>query len=138
LVVNEMIPRAVQERLAESCDVFCESHVFSVEDARRVLAAAREHGLALRFHADQLTRSGGAELAADLEAASADHLEQIDIAGVTRLAEAGVSAVLLPGSVYNLGLSRYPPARMMVDAGVKIVLATDFNPGSSPTPSMQM
>jgi imidazolonepropionase len=138
LVVDEMIPRAAREGLAEGCDVFCEAHVFSVDDARRVLAAARAHGLMLRFHADQLTRSGGAELAAELGAASADHLEQIDDAGIDRLVEAGVSAVLLPGSVYNLGLHRYPPARRMIDAGAKIVVATDFNPGSSPTPSMQM
>jgi imidazolonepropionase len=138
LVVGEMIPRATREGLAESCDVFCESHVFSIDEARRVLMAAREHGLALRFHADQLTRSGGAELAAELGAASADHLEQIDDAGIARLVEAGVSAVLLPGSVYNLGLNRYPPARRMIDAGARVVLATDFNPGSSPTPSMQM
>jgi imidazolonepropionase len=138
LVVHEMIPRAAREGLAEGCDVFCEAHVFSVDDARRVLGAARAHGLMLRFHADQLTRSGGAELAAELGAASADHLEQIDDAGIERLVEAGVSAVLLPGSVYNLGLNRYPPARRMIEVGAKVVLATDFNPGSSPTPSMQM
>jgi imidazolonepropionase len=138
LVINEMIPRAAHEGLAEGCDVFCEAHVFSVEEARRVLLAAREHGLALRFHADQLTRAGGAELAADVGAASADHLEQIDDAGIARLVEAGVHVVLLPGSVYNLGLTRYAPARRMIDAGAKVVLATDFNPGSSPTPSMQM
>jgi imidazolonepropionase len=138
LVVHDMIPRAALEGLADGCDVFCEAHVFSVDDARRVLCAAREHGLTLRFHADQLTRSGGAELAAEMRAASADHLEQIDDAGIACLAEAGVSAVLLPGSVYNLGLHRYPPARRMIESGVKVVLATDFNPGSSPTPSMQM
>jgi imidazolonepropionase len=138
LVVGEMIPRAAREGLAEGCDVFCESHVFSVDDARRVLVAAREHGLVARFHADQLTRSGGAELAAEVGAASADHLEQVDDAGIEALVRGGVSAVLLPGSVYNLGLHRYPPARRLVEAGAKVVLATDFNPGSSPTPSMQM
>jgi imidazolonepropionase len=138
LVVSEMIPRAATEGLAEGCDVFCEAHVFSVDEARRVLRAARDHGLALRFHADQLTRSGGAELAAELGAASADHLEQIDEAGIERLVEAGVHAVLLPGSVYNLGLTRYAPARRMIEANTRVVLATDFNPGSSPTPSMQM
>ena len=138
LVVSEMIPRAARERLAEGCDVFCESHVFSVEQARRVLTAAREHGLTPRFHADQITRSGGAELAAEVGAASADHLEQLDEAGVEAIVRGGVTAVLLPGSVYNLGLARYAPARRLVEAGAKVVLATDFNPGSSPTPSMQM
>jgi imidazolonepropionase len=138
LVVEEMIPRAAREGLAEGCDVFCESHVFSVDDARRVLLAAREHGLTPRFHADQLTRSGGAELAVEVGAASADHLEQLDDAGVEAIAASSVSAVLLPGSVYNLGLTKYPPARKLIEAGARVVLATDFNPGSSPTPSMQM
>lgn len=138
LVIGEMIPRAAREGLAEGCDVFCEAHVFSVEDSRRVLLAAREHGLVPRFHADQLTRSGGAELAAEVGAASADHLEQLDEEGIARLAEAGVSCVLLPASVYNLGLTRYAPARRMIEMGAKVVVATDFNPGSSPTPSMQM
>lgn len=138
LVVDEMIPRVAREGLAEGCDVFCESHVFSIDQARRVLIAAREHGLLARFHADQLTRGGGAELAAEVGAASADHLEQLDDAGVEALVRGGVTAVLLPGSVYHLGLKRYAPARQLIDAGAKVVLATDFNPGSSPVPSMQM
>lgn len=138
LVVGEMIPRAASERLAEGCDVFCESHVFSIEQARRVLLAAKEHGLRPRFHADQLTRSGGAELAAEVGAASADHLEQLDEAGIEAIVGGKVAAVLLPGSVYNLGIAKYPPARRLVEAGAHVVLATDFNPGSSPTPSMQM
>lgn len=138
LVVNDMIPRAAREGLAEGCDVFCESHVFSVDEARRVLLSAKAHGLVPRFHADQLTRSGGAELAAEVGAASADHLEQLDDAGIDAIVGGDVTAVLLPGSVYNLGLHRYAPARKLIDAGAKIVLATDFNPGSSPTPSMQM
>jgi len=138
VVVDEMIPRVAREGLAEGCDVFCESHVFSIAQARRVLEAARAHGLVPRFHADQLTRCGGAELAAEVGAASADHLEQIDDAGIAAIVGAGVSAVLLPGSVYHLGLQRYPPARRMIEAGAKVVLATDFNPGSSPVASMQM
>lgn len=138
LVVNEMIPRVAREGLAEGCDVFCESHVFSIDQARRVLVAAREHGLTPRFHADQLTRGGGAELAAEVGAASADHLEQLDNAGIDAIVRGGVTAVLLPGSVYHLGLKRYAPARALVEAGAKVVLATDFNPGSSPVPSMQM
>ena len=138
LVVDEMIPRVAREGLAEGCDVFCESHVFSIDQARRVLVAARAHGLTPRFHADQLTRCGGAELAAEVGAASADHLEQLDDPGIDALVRGDVSAVLLPGSVYHLGLKRYAPARRLIDAGAKVVLATDFNPGSSPVPSMQM
>ena len=138
LVLDEMLPRVASERLAEYCDVFCESHVFTVEESRRILRRAGELGLGLRFHADQLSLSGGARLAAELRAASADHLEWIDDAGVEALRQAGVSAVLLPGAVFNLGLSKYPPARRLIEAGVAVVIATDFNPGSSPTPSMPM
>lgn len=138
LVVDEMIPLVAREGLAEGCDVFCESHVFSIDQARRVLVAARDHGLTPRFHADQLTRCGGAELAAEVGAASADHLEQLDDAGIDALVAGNVTAVLLPGSVYHLGLERYAPARRLIDSGAKVVLATDFNPGSSPVPSMQM
>ncbi len=100
--------------------------------------AAQEHGLRLRMHVDQLTNTGGAFLAARLRAATADHLEQTNGAEITALAEAGVQPVLLPGSVYSLGLTRYPKARAMIDAGLAVVLATDFNPGSSPTPSIPM
>jgi len=94
--------------------------------------------LLLRVHADQLSLSGGAQLAAELGAITADHLEHSDSAGITALSEAGVQPVLLPGSVYTLGSHRYPAAREMIDAGLAVVLATDFNPGSSPTPSMPM
>ncbi|HLL76589.1 MAG TPA: imidazolonepropionase [Pyrinomonadaceae bacterium] len=138
LLVDEMLPRAAGERLAEFCDVFCEERVFTVEESRRILAAARSHGLGLRIHADQLSLSGGALLAAELGAATADHLEHTDAAGIRALKTANVQPVLLPGSVYALGSSRYPPARAMIEAGLSVVLATDFNPGSSPTPSMTM
>ena len=138
LVTDEMLPRVAGEKLARYCDVFCESHVFTLEESRRMLSRARELGLGIRIHADQLSRSGGAELAAELGAATADHLEWIDDDGIDLLREAGVIGVLLPGAVFNLGLSRYAPARAMIDAGLTIALATDFNPGSSPTPSMQM
>ncbi len=138
LVVEEMLPRVASERLAEFCDVFCEERVFTVEESRRVLRAARAHGLGLRAHADQLSLSGGAQLAAELRATTADHLEHTDSAGVAALAAAGVQPVLLPGSVYALGSARYPAARAMIEAGLAVVLATDFNPGSSPTPSMPM
>jgi imidazolonepropionase len=138
LVVEEMLPRVEAEGLAEFCDVFCEGRVFGVEESRRVLAAARSRGLGLRMHADQLSLSGGAQLAAELRATTADHLEHTDAAGIAALKSAGVQPVLLPGSVYALGSSKYPAAREMIDAGLAVVVATDFNPGSSPTPSMTM
>jgi imidazolonepropionase len=138
LVTDEMMPQVARENLAEYCDVFCESQVFNVEESRRILMRAKELGFRLRFHADQLTLSGGARLAAELEATSADHLEWIDEAGIEALRQTKVAAVLLPGAVFNLGLARYPPARQLIEAGVPVVIATDFNPGSSPTPSMQM
>ncbi|HEX5736066.1 MAG TPA: imidazolonepropionase [Blastocatellia bacterium] len=138
LVIDEMLPRVAAEGLAEYSDIFCESHVFTVEESRRVLERARELGLGVRFHADQLSLGGGGRLAAELKAATADHLEWIDDEGIEMLRAARVAAVLLPGAVFNLGLTRYAPARRLIEAGVAVVLATDFNPGSSPTPSMQM
>jgi imidazolonepropionase len=138
LVIHKMLPRVVEEQLAESCDVFCERGYFDIEESERILRAAQEFGLRLRMHVDQLTNSGGAFLAARLRAATADHLEQANGAEIAALAEAGVQPVLLPGSVYSLGKTRYPPAREMIEAGLGVVLATDFNPGSSPTASMSM
>ena len=138
LIIDEMLPRVEAERLAEFCDVFCEETVFTIDESREILSGARYHGLALRIHADQLSLSGGAKLAAELGAATADHLEHTDAAGIAALKLAGVQPVLLPGSVYALGSTRYPAAREMIDAGLAVVLATDFNPGSSPTPSMPM
>jgi imidazolonepropionase len=136
LVIHEMLPKAA--KLARFCDVFCEPHVFPVDDARRVLQAAKSHGLGLRMHADQLENGGGAHLAAELGAATADHLEHTDAAGIAALERARVQPVLLPGAVYALSSHRYPDARAMIAAGLAVVLATDFNPGSSPTPSMPM
>ena len=138
LVINEMLPRVAEEKLAEYCDVFCEQNVFTSDEAWRILSAARCHGLGLRIHADQLTLSGGAKLAAQLEATTADHLEHTDAAGIAALKSGSVQPVLLPGSVYALGSTGYARAREMIDAGLAVVLATDFNPGSSPTPSMPM
>jgi imidazolonepropionase len=138
LVIHKMLPRVAEEKLAESCDVFCEPGYFDLTDSETILRAAQEHGLRVRMHVDQLTNSGGAFLAARLKAATADHLEQVNTAEIAALAEAGVQPVLLPGSVYALGRTRYPPAREMIDAGLAVVLATDFNPGSSPTPSIPM
>jgi imidazolonepropionase len=138
LIIEEMVPRIAQERLAEYCDVFCEEKVFTTDESWKILSAARCHGLGLRMHADQLSLSGGAKLAAELGTVTADHLEHTDAEGIAALKGAGVQPVLLPGSVYALGSSRYPAAREMIDAGLAVVLATDFNPGSSPTPSMAM
>jgi len=133
-----MLPRVAEEKLAEYCDVFCEQKVFTTDETRKILSAARRHGLGLRVHADQLSLSGGAQVAAELGTATADHLEHTNDAGIAALKSAGVQPVLLPGSVYALGSSRYPAARAMIDAGLAVVLATDFNPGSSPTPAMTM
>ena len=138
VVTSEMLPRVAAEGLAEYADVFCEASVFTVDESRRVLECARKLGLAIRIHADQLSLSGGALLAAEVGAATADHLEWINPKETEALVRANVTAVLLPGAVFNLGLTRYPPARALIEAGLAIAIATDFNPGSSPTPSMQM
>jgi len=138
LLIEEMLPAVQEEKLAEFCDVFCEQKVFTTDEAWKILSAARCHGMGLRIHADQLSLSGGAQLAAELGTVTADHLEHTDAAGIAALKEAGVQPVLLPGSVYALGSTRYPAAREMIDAGLAVVLATDFNPGSSPTPSIPM
>ena len=138
LLIDEMLPHVAREKLAEFCDVFCEETVFTTEESRRILSAARYHGLELRIHADQLSLSGGAKLAAQLSTVTADHLEHTDAAGIAALKSAGVQPVLLPGSVYALGSTRYPAARAMIEANLAVVLATDFNPGSSPTASMPM
>jgi imidazolonepropionase len=138
LIVNEMLPRVAEDKLAEFCDVFCERGYFDLEQSRKVLTAAKKLGLKLRMHADQLTNSGAAKLAAELGATTADHLEKTDERGIAAMKSANVQPVLLPGSVYALGSTCYPRAREMMEAGLAVVLATDFNPGSAPTPSMPM
>jgi imidazolonepropionase len=138
LVITEMLPRVAAEKLAQFCDVFCERGYFDIDQSRKILSAAKKLGLSLRGHVDQLTNSGGAKLMAEMGASTADHLEQTDEQGIAALKKANVQPVLLPGSVYALGSSCYPRAQEMIEAGLAIVLATDFNPGSSPTPSMPM
>jgi len=138
IVIHEMLPRVVAEGLAEFCDVFCEPTVFPVEQARRVLEAAVQLGLQSRIHADQFTPDYASTLAAELGAVTADHLECTTLSGLERLQRAGVQPVLLPGSVYALGLTRYPRARAMIEMGLAVVIASDFNPGTSPTASMPM
>jgi imidazolonepropionase len=135
-IANELIPEVAAADLARYCDVFCDDHAFTVEESRTVLAAARSHGLRLRVHAEQFRPGTGAALAAELGAATADHLETVTEATLHMLQAAGVQPVLLPGSVFALGRTHYPPARTMVNMGLAIVIATDFNPGSSPIASM--
>jgi imidazolonepropionase len=136
LIVNEMIPLVAREGLAQFCDVFCESGAFGVDESRRILQAARAYGMGLRVHADQFSRSGGSELAAELSAMTADHLEYASQSEISALKSAGVQPILLPASALMIGSHHYPDARAMIDEGLAAVLATDFNPGSSPTPSM--
>ncbi len=136
LIVGEMLPRVAAEKLAEFCDVFCEEGAFSVEESRRILTAAKQFGLKLRVHADQLSLGGGSALAAEAGAMTADHLEQAGQNEISALKSANVQPVLLPCSVLMIGSRRYADARAMIDAGLAVVIATDFNPGSSPVPSM--
>jgi imidazolonepropionase len=138
LVIREMLPQVAKERLAKYCDVFCEPKVFSVRQAREILSEAKALGFGLRVHADQFTCSGASQLAAGLGAKTADHLEQSDAASIAALQAAGVQPVLLPGSVYGIGSQKYAPARAMIEAGLGVVIASDFNPGSSPVFSMAM
>ena len=138
LVIEEMLPRVAAEKLAEFCDIFCEAKVFNLDQARRVFTAAKAHNLGLRMHADQFTSFGASDLAAELGAKTCDHLEQTQPNSIAALKQAGVQPVLLPASVYAIGSQKYPAARAMIDAGLAIVIATDFNPGSSPTTSMRM
>lgn len=137
-ICDEIVPATAEAGLARFCDVFCEEGVFSAEESRRVLEAGVRHGLKPRLHADEFVDSGGAELAADLGAFSADHLMAVSPAGVEALAGSGVTAVLLPGTSFFLMKQRYAPARQLVEAGVPVALATDCNPGSSYTESMPM
>jgi imidazolonepropionase len=138
LVCEEMLPAVAREGLARACDVFCEPGVFDVAETRTILTAARRHGLDLTLHADELEGSGGAELAAELGARSADHLAAVSAAGIAALAASDTVAVLLPATMTFLGRGRQAPARRLVEAGAALALATDFNPGSSPTVSLPL
>jgi imidazolonepropionase len=138
LVIHEMLPQVSEGRLAEYCDVFCEPSVFPAPLASEIVRAARTLGLGVRMHADQFSADHGSLVAAEVGAATADHLERTTAIGLTALKEAGVQPVLLPASVYNLGSAHYPDARRMIELDLPVVLATDFNPGSSPTVSMPM
>ena len=133
LLLHEMLPVIARERLAAFADVFCEPGVFTVAESREILSAARAHGMGIKLHADELAAGGGAELAGELGAVSADHLAAVSDAGVAALAAHGTVATLLPGTMLFLGKRDQAPARRLIDAGVPVALATDFNPGTSPT-----
>jgi len=137
-LIQIMIPRIAQEGMAQFCDVFCEEGYFSIEEARSILKAAKAAGLGLRIHADVLGRNGGAKLATELGARSADHLRWINDTDIEALKQSGVVATLLPGTAFNLGLERHAPARRLIAAGVPVALATDFNPGTCYTMNMQI
>jgi len=138
LLIHELIPQVAREGLAEFCDVFCEEKAFSLEESRKILETGKRYGLKPKIHADQLTPGGGAELAAEVGAYSADHLEYISPKGIDLLAEKGVVAGLLPGCSFFLSMKKLPPAREMIERGVSVALATDFNPGSSMTESLPL
>jgi imidazolonepropionase len=137
-IIEEMIPKVAQEGLAQFCDVFCEEGYFNVDEARSILLAARNAGLGLRIHAEELGHSGGASLAAELNASSADNLQWASDSDIQALKKAGTVATLLPGTAFNLGLMQYAPARKLIAAEVPVALATDFNPGSCYTMNMQL
>jgi imidazolonepropionase len=136
LIVNEMIPAVAEERLAEWCDVFCEHGVFTPDESRAILEAGLRHGLKARIHADELALSGGSRVAAEVGARSADHLIFVDEAHARLLADRQVVATLLPSAAFFLKLGRYAPARMLIEHGVAVALATDVNPGGGFTTSM--
>lgn len=137
-VIHEMIPRVAAEGLAEFNDVFCEVGAFSREETERILRSGQRAGLKARIHADELTDTGGAELAATVGAVSADHLKKTNDKGIDRMSQAGVFGVLLPGTSFGLPSLDFAPARKMVEAGVRLAIASDFNPGSSTSESMPM
>jgi len=138
LLMDELLPEVVVGDLAEYCDVFCDRGAFTVAQSKQLLMKAREHGLRPRLHAEQLSRSGATQLAVELEAASCDHLEQVNEADIRALAKSGTVATVLPGCDFHLGLEKYAPARKLIEAGAIVGLATDYNPGTSPTVSMPM
>lgn len=133
LLVDEILPAVAEGRLARFADVFCEPGVFTLEETRTILTASRAAGLGVKLHADELEPHGAAELAAELGAVSADHLAAVSEAGIAALAASSTVATLLPGTMLFLGRHRQAPARALIDSGAAVSLATDFNPGTSPT-----
>jgi len=138
LLIDKLLPEIAAQKLAEFCDVFCERDAFNLAQSKQILEAGKRHGLRPRIHAEQLSRTGATQLAIKLGAASCDHLEKINRADIRALAKSKTVATLLPGCDFHLGLQQYAPARDLIDAGAIIALATDYNPGTSPTVSMPM
>jgi len=138
LLTEKLIPEVAGEKLAEFCDVFCDRGAFSRKESKRILEAGKKNGLLPRIHAEQLTRTGATQMAVQLGAASCDHLEQVNNADIQALAKSNTVAALLPGCDFHLGLKKYAPARELIEAGATVALATDYNPGTSPTMSMPM
>jgi imidazolonepropionase len=136
LLTEQLLPDVVNEGLAEFCDAFCDRGAFTRSQSKRILSEGKQHGLAPRVHAEQLSRTGAAQLAVELEAASCDHLEHINSTDIRRLAKSRTVATLLPGCDFHLGWKKYAPARKLIDAGAIVGLATDYNPGTCPTVSM--
>jgi imidazolonepropionase len=138
LLTDKLIPEVAGARLAEFCDVFCDRGAFTRAESKKILEAGKQNGLVPRVHAEQLTRGGATQLAVQLGAASCDHLEQVSKADIRALAKSNTVATLLPGCDFHLGLNKYAPARALIAAGAVVALATDYNPGTSPTMSMPM
>jgi imidazolonepropionase len=138
LLVDKLIPEVAKEKSAEFCDVFCERGAFSVQQTKKILAAGIRHRLVPRIHAEQLSRTGATQAAVKLGAASCDHLERVNAADIRALAKSKTVSTLLPGCDFHLGLKQYAPARALIDAGAIVALATDYNPGTSPTLSIPM
>jgi imidazolonepropionase len=138
LLIETLIPEVAGEKLAEFCDVFCDRGAFSRKDSKKLLEAGKKVGMRPRIHAEQLSRTGAAQLGVQLGAASCDHLEQLNRSDVRALAKSNTVATLLPGCDFQLGLKKFAPARELIDAGAIVALATDYNPGTSPTMSVPM
>ena len=132
-----MIPAIAEQGIAEFCDIFTEAHTFNLEDSRKILSCAREYGLKLKMHCDEIEPLGGAELAAEMKCVSADHLGSASERGIEALKKAGVIPVLLPATLFSLQSKTYANARLMMDMGLPVAIATDFNPGSCNCDSMQ-
>ena len=138
IIINHMIPEVAKRNLAKFCDVFCEEGVFTIDQSRRILLAARDHGMELKIHADEIRPLGGAELAAEINCITADHLIAASDKGILEMAASGTIANLLPGTSFNLQTGSFAKARNMIDLGVPIALSTDYNPGSCPTENLQL
>ncbi len=137
LIIEQMLPKVKEEKLAEFCDIFCEKGVFTADESRYLLSKAKEMGFKLRIHADEIESIGGVDVAAELESTSAEHLMVITDEGIQKLAAAKVIGNLLPATTFSLMEDTYAPARKMLDAGMAITLTTDSNPGSCPTANLQ-